>query len=194
MPTFSIPVGEDVLAFFARLDAPADEWVNAVGIVEGVKLAVARPDGSDENVELAGRTTLLNLCGPRSGPLMAVFAGRVNDAAGVSGGRLLGARSAGVFASINNGAGASEVPVVAPPVSAAAHPDDDETEEMPRFGDRLEHFVFGLCDVMVVKGERIKIRDVAPPHRLREIHIGAMKLLAPTERDGHRTFKLVKRN
>lgn len=194
MPTFSIPVGEDVIAFFAGLDAPADEWVSAVGAIEGVKLSVLLSDGSDKDVELPGRTTLLNLCGPRSGPLMVVLAGRVNDAAGVSGGRLLDARSAGVFATINKGAGAVEVPVAAPPVSAAAHPDDDETEEMPRFGDRLEHFVFGLCDVMVVKGERIKIRDVAPPHRLREIHIGAMKLLAPTERDGHRTFKLVKRN
>ena len=85
MPTFSIPVGEDVLAFFAGLDAPADEWVSAVGVVDAVKLAVARADGSDEDVELPGRTTLLNMCGPRSGPLMVVIAGRGNGAVGVSG-------------------------------------------------------------------------------------------------------------
>jgi hypothetical protein len=72
-------------------------------------------------------------------------------------------------------------------------PEDDEADEAPRYGDQVDHFVFGLCDVMVVKGERMKIRDVHGPGRLREIHIGAVKVLRPVERNGRRVFKLVKR-
>ncbi len=71
---------------------------------------------------------------------------------------------------------------------------DDEAEESPRFGDYVDHFVFGLCEVMVVRGDRMKIRDVKPPAKLREIHTGAMKILRPVERDGRRVFPLVRRS
>ena len=47
---------------------------------------------------------------------------------------------------------------------------------------------------MTVRGERMKIRDVHGPGRLREIHLTAVKVLAPTVEDGKRVFKLAKRS
>jgi hypothetical protein len=79
-------------------------------------------------------------------------------------------------------------PLRADPASLA----DDEAEEAPKFGDRVDHFVFGLCDVMVVREERMKIRD-AGGGKLREIHLGAVKVLKPVEQDGRRVFKLARR-
>jgi hypothetical protein len=78
-------------------------------------------------------------------------------------------------------------------VAAISQDDDDETDEAPKYGDRVHHFVFGLCDVMVVRGERMKIRDVHGPGRLREIHLNAIKVLPPTVEDGKRVFKLTRR-
>jgi hypothetical protein len=77
---------------------------------------------------------------------------------------------------------------------AADEDEDDESDVMPEFKDRVIHPVFGLCDVMVVKGERLKIRDVEGPNRLREIHLGVMKVLPPVVRDGVRVFRLTKRD
>ena len=59
-------------------------------------------------------------------------------------------------------------------------------------GQRVDHFVFGLCDVMVVREERMKIRDAAGG-KLREIHLRAVKVLKPTVEDGRRVFKLARR-
>jgi hypothetical protein len=183
------------VAFIATL--PAATYVAASGWVEGVELSVTR-SGADEVRTVPGRVALLSLSGPASGPLMVVVS--TADGEGVVGGRLLKARSAGVAV----GAG---VPVAPPdprrsaPAAAsgwgalAAIPreDDDETDEAPKYGDRVNHFVFGLCDVMVVRGERMKIRDVHGSGRLREIHLNAVKVLAPTVEDGKRVFKLAKR-
>jgi hypothetical protein len=72
--------------------------------------------------------------------------------------------------------------------------EEEESEHMPEFKDRVIHPIFGLCDVMVAKGERLKIRDVNGPHRLREIHLSVMKILPPVELDGVRVFRLVKRS
>ena len=77
--------------------------------------------------------------------------------------------------------------------AARAAETEDESDVMPEFNDRVIHPVFGLCEVMVVKGERLKIRDVDGPHRLREIHLSVMKVMPPVERDGFRVFRLVKR-
>lgn len=78
-------------------------------------------------------------------------------------------------------------------IAAIPH-EEEETEEAPKYGDRVHHFVFGLCDVMVVRGDRLKIRDLKGPGRLREIHLNAVKVLPPTVEDGKRVFKLVKRS
>jgi hypothetical protein len=204
------------VAFIAAL--PADAFVAASGWVEGVELSVTR-SGADEVQAVPGRVALLSLSGLAQGPLMAVLSRP--DGEGVVGGRLLKARSAGVVVGVVAGAGASvEAPGSAEdrraatgaekpagreelePKAAAGgwaalaaiqSDDDDETDEAPKYGDRVSHFVFGLCDVMVVRGERMKIRDVHGPGRLREIHLNAVKVLAPTVEDGKRVFKLAKR-
>ncbi len=113
------------------------------------------------------------------------------------GGRLLKGRSAGVWLIVTEPL--QVVPAafaggVGPRGAAGreAADDDDEADEAPRFGDQVDHFVFGLCDVMVVREERMKIRDTGGG-RLREIHLGAIKLLKPTELGGRRVFKLVRR-
>jgi hypothetical protein len=71
--------------------------------------------------------------------------------------------------------------------------EDEEADELPKYGDRVEHAIFGLCDVMVLKGDRMKIRDVHGTGRMREVHVGAFRVLKPVVRDGKRVFKLGKR-
>lgn len=197
----AIPDGDDVLAFIARLEGPEHAWVTGVGAVEGAEVAVAR-GAEDQSVPVPGRTTLVSLQGPRSGPLMAVLARAGADGVKLLGGRLVKAKSAGV--SLMLGDWAVLPPLAAPePITpgaaaaaraaAIAAADDDEADEVPKFGDRVDHFVFGLCDVMVVHGERLKIREVNPPNRLKEIHIGPFKVLKPVEIDGKRVFRMLKR-
>jgi hypothetical protein len=212
--TLRVPEGDELVAFIAGL--PAEAYVTASGWVEGVELSVIR-SGADEVLAVPGRVALLSLSGSAQGPLMVVLSRP--DGEGVVGGRLLKARSAGVVVGVLAGAAAeaprpgearraaagpegpavrekSEPKVAAggwPALAAIQHDDDDETDEAPKYGDRVHHFVFGLCDVMVVRGERMKIRDVHGAGRLREIHLNAVKVLAPTVEDGKRVFKLAKR-
>jgi hypothetical protein len=69
---------------------------------------------------------------------------------------------------------------------------EDEATEMPRYGDRVDHFAFGLCDVMVVREGRMKLR-VLDGGNLREIQVSALRVLKPTLRDGKRVFPMVRR-
>jgi hypothetical protein len=194
----TIPDGEDVLAFLARLEGPEHAWVSGVGAVWGAELAVARGT-DDETVPVQGRVTLVSLAGPRSGPVMAILARVGPDGVRLLGGRLVKARSGGVSIALAEWPALSVLapaePHLAPAPGAAGSGiyGDDEAEEVPNFGDRVDHFVFGLCDVMVVRGERLKIREVNPPNRLREIHVGPFKVLRPVELDGKRVFRMLKR-
>ena len=213
--TLRVPDGEELVAYFAAL--PADAYVTAAGWVEGVELSVTR-SGVDEIRAVPGRVALLSLSGSASGPLMVVLSRP--DGEGVVGGRLVKALSAGVAVGVIAGRSAAAVapgPRPAVPrakesaaesgkpspqptaqggwaaIAAIPQEDDDETDEAPKYGDQVNHFVFGLCDVMVIRGERMKIRDVHGPRRLREIHLNAVKVLAPTVEGGKRVFKLAKR-
>jgi hypothetical protein len=118
-------------------------------------------------------------------------------AGALAGGRLVRGRASGVTVFVHApGSAASSgkaVPVRGTPLRAdPAALADDAAEEAPKFGDRVDHFVFGLCDVMVVREERMKIRDVGGG-KLREIHLRAIKVLQPVEQDGRRVFKLARR-
>jgi hypothetical protein len=196
----TIPDGEDVVAFVARLGGPEHAWVSGVGVVEGAEIAVAR-GADDQSVAVPGRSTLVSLTGPRSGPLMALLARAGADGVKLFGGRLVKARAAGVSLMLEEW---HPLPALNPVSEDATAPawaglprssasDDDEADEVPKFGDRVDHFVFGLCDVMVVRGERMKIREVKGPGKLREIHVGPFKVLRPVEVDGKRVFRLMKR-
>jgi hypothetical protein len=192
--TLRVPEGDDVLASVAKL--PDGAFVIGSGWLESAEVDIAVADGRESRA-LPGRVALLSLTGSKSGPLMAVVAHTGGE---LIGGELVRARSAGVSIAVVGAAEAAEVAgraAVAAPNSwaaiAAIPQDDDETDEAPKYGDRVNHFVFGLCDVMLVRGERMKILDARGPGRLREIHLSAVKVLPPTVEDGKRVFKLAKR-
>lgn len=73
--------------------------------------------------------------------------------------------------------------------------EEEEEEEIlePERGDLVQHFAFGLCEVLIANGDRLTIRDVSGPGRIREIRIGMLIVHPPTERDGKRLFKLSRR-
>lgn len=211
MTTSPIPEGEDLRAFFSEL--PPGAWVMASGLVEGLELAVPH-EGAEREERVLGRVMLCSLQGPAGGPWFVTVSAERGGRSEVFGGRLVKARSAGVSYAAFGGATPEEPARAAPspPAAgkgsgAAAHggawadlaqrsaaaADDDEPDELPKYGDRVDHFVFGLCDVMVVRGDRLKIRDVNGPGRLREIAIGAVRVLPFEEHDGKRVFRLVKR-
>ena len=72
--------------------------------------------------------------------------------------------------------------------------EDEEPDVLePERGDLVQHFAFGLCEVLIADGDRFTIRDVSGPGRIREIRIGMLIVHPPTERDGKRVFKLSRR-
>jgi hypothetical protein len=77
----------------------------------------------------------------------------------------------------------------------ASRVDEPEPEDdaWPERGDRVQHFVFGLCDVLMVTGDRYKIRDVHGSGRVREIAIEHFDVRRLPDREGKRVFKLAKR-
>ena len=67
----------------------------------------------------------------------------------------------------------------------------DESEENPNRGDLVDHFSFGLCEVIKADGDRVHLRDVKGPGRIREVVTSALKVMPPTTRsDGKRVFRL----
>jgi hypothetical protein len=191
MGIHAIPDDEDLVSFVEALRAPTGSWISGVGTLTDVVLSVPG-DGAEVSREFPGVHALVGLSGPVTGPLMATLA----TPGALVGGRVLRGRATGVTVFVQDAVpvAASKVPTGrgTPLRSGAAALGDDEAEEAPKFGDRVDHFVFGLCDVMVVREERMKIRDVGGG-RLREIHLGAVKVLPPVEEDGRRVFKLVRR-
>jgi hypothetical protein len=184
-----VPEGEDLVTYLAGLPASAGSWVAGAGIVTDVALSVLGESGEAPR-SVPGKAQLLSLSGPPGGPLMATIAGP----SGVEGGRLVEARATAVTVFLFEATAARNATAGARPRPAPAPgDDDDEADEAPRYGDRVDHFVFGLCDVMVVREERMKIRDVSGGGKLREIHLGAVKVLKPTIEDGRRVFKLARK-
>lgn len=74
--------------------------------------------------------------------------------------------------------------------------DDDEDEGSsaePEPGDLVDHFSFGLCEVLTSDGDRLRIRDLRGPGRVREIALGMLNIGAPTTKDGKRHFRLMRK-
>ena len=65
---------------------------------------------------------------------------------------------------------------------------------VPEPGDFVQHFAFGLCEVLMGDDERLKIRDVTGPGRIREIRLDMLRVTGPTDREGKRLFRLERRN
>lgn len=184
MRTVVIAAGDDLVSAIREL---AGAWVQAVGFVSDVALSLPSGDG-EQTVELPGRSALVSLQGPPGGPLMATVSSASQAGPVLVGGRLNRATAAGVTVLVQDAE-----PDEASAAAELEPEEDDEAEELPEYNDRVLHPKFGLCDVMVVKGERMKIREVAGLNRVREIHLSVVKVLPPREQDGKRVFPLAKR-
>ncbi|HEY6080446.1 MAG TPA: hypothetical protein VIW29_16645 [Polyangiaceae bacterium] len=97
------------------------------------------------------------------------------------------------------------LPAAAPAVAATAAPagwaaaaraaaaeleTESDEPERPSRGDLVRHFAFGLCEVLQDTGDRLKLRDLNGPGRIREIAVDMLLISAPTELNGKRVFKL----
>ncbi len=199
----AVPPGGDLLDSLSQLAKGGDAWFSATGELEGVELLVAG-DEADATRPLKGRFTLLQLAGPSTGPFSVTLA-RLSDAGiEVLGGVLVRATSAGVTVAVHAatasdagiGAASPSPWVKAAAVSAviAAREVVEEAEELsPEAGDLVDHFAFGLCEVVTSDGDRLKIRDAKQPGRIREVSMTMLNVLQPTESEGKRLFRLARR-
>lgn len=200
----------------------ADGWVQAVGCLEDVELRVAG-EGVDPRRLLRGRWTLGSLQGPAAGPYGVVVCRATEAGMELAAGHLVAARASGVTAWLaevgteGSRLAASEPeqpeavappPPAAPPLApgnawaalatqaveaAGPAPTAAVAPPQPRRGDRVQHFSFGLCDVLLVTGQRYKLRDVQGPGRIREVDLGYLDVKPLPDRDGKRVFKLSRR-
>ncbi|GMV14937.1 MAG: hypothetical protein KJ015_12855 [Myxococcales bacterium] len=65
---------------------------------------------------------------------------------------------------------------------------------IPEPGDLVQHFAFGLCEVLMGDDERLKIRDVGGPGRIREIRLDMLRVTGPGEKDGKRLYRLERKS
>ncbi len=213
----TIADGENLLDALAEACGPGDGWIAAVGHVDSVEIRVAG-EGADVRKQLRGRLTLAQLSGPYGGPYFATLARHSSVGSELVAGQLLGARSAAVTATLWTAQGSvrelvdaaparAEPPAVAEKTAAAAAPaasgwaaaahaaaadlKEEEVEPArPERGDLVRHFAFGLCEVLQDTGDRLKLRDMHGPGRIREIALDMLDISPPTEANGKRTFKL----
>jgi hypothetical protein len=218
----SIADGENVLDALAEACGKGDGWINGVGHVDSVELRVAG-EGADVRKQLRGRFTLAQLSGPFGGPYFATLSRHSsNQGAELIAGQLLAARSAGVLATLwATASSVRELVDAAPPrpaaepagspVAAAAAPaasgwaaaaqavaaelaEEDDEPQRPERGDLVRHFAFGLCEVLQDTGDRLKLRDLHGPGRIREIAVDMLEISLAGEHNGKRVFKLSRKN
>ncbi len=212
--------GENVLDALAEACGKADGWLSAVGHVDTVEIRVAG-EGADVRKQLRGRLTLAQLSGPFGGPYYATLSRQSSQGPELFAGQLLAARSAGVTASLWNAASqirelvdaappradaesSAEVAVPVAPAgsgwAAAARAvaeelsEEDEEPQRPGRGDLVRHFAFGLCEVLQDTGDRLKLRDLHGPGRIREIAVDMLQISLQGEEKGKRVFKLSRKS
>jgi hypothetical protein len=211
----TIADGENLLDALAEACGKADGWIAAVGHVDSVELRVAG-EGADVRKQLRGRLTLAQLSGPFGGPYFATLSRHTSTGSELVAGQLLGARSAGVTSTLWVAQGSvrelvdaappraepaaqPEVSAKAPAASgwaaaasavAAELAEEEEEEAHPARGDLVRHFAFGLCEVLQETGDRLKLRDMHGPGRIREIATDMLDISLQGEQNGKRVFKL----
>lgn len=213
----TIADGENLLDALAEACGKGDGWVAAVGHVDSVELRVAG-EGADVRKQLRGRLTLAQLSGPFGGPYFATLSRHTSTGSELVAGQLLGARSAGVTSTLWLAQGSvRELVDAAPPRVEAAAPapeaaapkapaasgwaaaataaaadlaEEDEEEAHPARGDLVRHFAFGLCEVLQETGDRLKLRDVQGPGRIREIATDMLEISFQGHHNGKKVFKL----
>lgn len=213
--------GENLLDALAEACGKGDGWLAAVGHVDSVEIRVAG-EGADVRKQLRGRLTLAQLSGPYGGPYFATLARHTSLGAELVAGQLLAARSAGVTATLWTAQGSvRELVDAAPPRAepaveaaapqaaaapaasgwaAAAHAaaadlaEEDEEPQRPERGDLVRHFAFGLCEVLQDTGDRLKLRDLHGPGRIREIAVDMLEISPAPAHNGKRVFKLSRKS
>jgi hypothetical protein len=212
----TIADGENLLDALAEACGKADGWLAAVGHVDSVELRVAG-EGADVRKQLRGRLTLAQLSGPFGGPYFATLSRHTSTGSELVAGQLLAARSAGVTSTLwvaqgsvrelvdaapprQEAAPAAEAPAAKAPAASgwaavasavAADLQEEEVEPAhPERGDLVRHFAFGLCEVLQETGDRLKLRDLHGPGRIREIATDMLEMSLQGEQNGKRVFKL----
>ena len=220
-PAFrSIPSGGELCEAFDDAFERHRGWVQATGFVEDVELKLGG-EGADVRRTFRGRFALVQLAGPLGGPYGVTLSHVVGERVEVLAGVLVRARSGGVSAlcisagdslpraradsatDLTTTARETPEPLFAkrPLTSAFAarvgvsETAVEETEEptLPEPGDWVEHFAFGLCEVLSVTGDRLVLRDLKKPGRIREIASERLSITGPVEHQGHRLFRLNRR-
>jgi len=217
----TISDGENLIDALAEACGKADGFIAAVGHVDSVEIRVAG-EGADVRKQLRGRLSLAQLSGPFGGPYFATLARHSSLGSELIAGQLLAARSAGVTASLWSAQGSvrelvdaaperadaasAPEPKPAPPApvasgwAAAAHAaaadlaEEDAEPARPERGDLVRHFAFGLCEVLQDTGDRLKLRDLHGPGRIREIALDMLEIAPPVEQNGKRVFKLSRKS
>jgi hypothetical protein len=211
----TVSEGEDLVQ---ALTGAGGAWISAFGTVQGVELRVAG-EGADPVRALRGRFTLVSLGGPGSGPWGVVLSRATDSGLELLGGELVRATSLGVVVAVQQSEPGA--PTLRPPssgsrpgaeppkppdggstwlarASAAARSvraaEPEEEKHFPEPGDLVRHFAFGLCSVLIAEHDRLKIRDLDGPGRIREIHIDKLRVSGPTEQDGKRLFQLERKS
>jgi hypothetical protein len=195
-------------------------WVQALGEVEDVEVSVAGAAGigAAATRKSAARFTLVQLGGPPGGPYGVMLARASGEGTELLAGKLVRARVVEVTAMVlavapnapaatttstsnattapglDTKAGSKWGAQAAARARALADSDDAGTEEgLPERGDLVQHFAFGLCEVVSVDGDKLTIRDLTGTRRIRELRTRHLRIEAPTEQDGRRLFQLVRR-
>ena len=220
-PAFrSLPSGGELTEALAEAFATHRGWIQATGFVEDPDLTLAG-EGADVRRTFRGRFVLVALSGPLGGPYGVTLSRAVGQHVEVLAGALVRARSAGVQAlCVSAGGAPARAPVDSPSSASVAHSvapgggfakrplisafaakvgvteaaaDADEEVALPAPGDLVEHFAFGLCEVLMVSGDRLTLRDARGTGRIREIASERLGITGPEERDGKRLFRLSRR-
>lgn len=192
--------GTDVVKALA--DGARGGFVLASGELRGAEVRVVG-DGAPMR-SVPGRATLVSLSGPAEGPLTACLVRAKENSSEVVAGILLRGKVQEVHALVHavgevDAETADEARPAVPrgegwaaQAQAAIVEASEEEEDVgfPEPGDRIQHFAFGLCDVLGVDGERLRIRDVKGGGRVREISTTILTIEAPKLRDGFRVFRL----
>jgi hypothetical protein len=219
----SIPSGVELVEALGQAFSKHRGWVHAVGFVENAELKLGGDAadvrrsfrGRYALAQFAGP-----LGGPYGATLSRADGDRVEVVAGVLlNARSEGVSALCVSASIDAPSGVTapsaqparlETPLelknarpIAPPRAGAmssfaarvgvSAPEDDQDAPVPERGDLVEHFAFGLCEVLSVAGDRLVLRDLKGPGRIREIALDRLDVAGPTEHDGKLLYKLTRR-
>ncbi len=165
-------------------------WIQATGVVDDPEVCLAGEPGVRVH---KGRYTLVSLVGQAGGPygVTVVRAGPGGNE--LFAGHLVRARVVDLSAAALPFEQAASWASIAVATAEAASEPEPEEAEMPDVGDRVEHFAFGLCNVVSSDGERLRIRSLGGHGRVREISLSMLEVGRPVASGGRRVFKLLKR-